>query len=387
MGRGRGRGYVRLQPEELDAVWERLKAGVAAKPAARELGLPEGTVRAYLVRCGGIRPAPRRRGVGRLSLVEREEISRGLAAGLSLRVIAGQLGRAASTISREVNGNGGRRGYRALRADRGAWARASRPKACKLATHARLRDIVEGKLRRRWSPQQISGWLARTYANDPEMQVSHESIYRTLFVQTRGALRRELTRYLRTGRVLRRPKGVRLPDGRGGRPNTLHISARPAEADDRAVPGHWEGDLVFGKNMSPLATLVERSTRYLMLVALPRGDHQADAVADALGAAITRLPKQLAKSLTWDLGHEMAAHQRFSAETGMTVYFCDPKSPWQRGSNENTNGLLRQYLPRRVNFRELTQDDFDAIATELNDRPRQTLGFKTPSEALAEVLR
>jgi transposase, IS30 family len=187
--------------------------------------------------------------------------------------------------------------------------------------------------------------------------------------------------------VLRRPKGVRLPDGRGGRPNTLHISERPAEADDRAVPGHWEGDLVFGKGMSPVATLVERSTRYLMLVALPDGNHKADAVADALSAAITTLPSKLAKSLTWDLGHEMAQHQRFSDETGMTVYFCDPKSPWQRGSNENTNGLLRQYLPRRQNFRQLTQHDFDAIAAELNDRPRQTLDFKTPSEALAEVLR
>ena len=292
-----------------------------------------------------------------------------------------------STISREVAGNGGRRGYRALRAERAAWSRATRPKRCKLAVHPRLRDIVEDKLRRRWSPQQISGWLARTYPSEAAMQISHESIYRTLFVQTRGALRRELTQYLRTGRVLRRPKGVRLPDGRGGRPNTLHISERPAEAADRAVPGHWEGDLVFGKNMSPVATLVERSTRYLMLVALPRGDHQADAVADALAAAITRLPKQLAKSLTWDLGHEMAQHARFSAETGVTVYFCDPKSPWQRGSNENTNGLLRQYLPRRLNFRELTQQDFDTIAGELNNRPRQTLHFKTPSEALAEVLR
>jgi len=376
---------VRLQPEELDAVWLRLKAGMAAKPVARELGLPEGTVRAYLVRCGGIRPVPRRRGVGRLSLVEREEISRGLAAGLSIRAIAGQLGRAASTISREVNRNGGRR-YRALRADRAAWSRASRPKACKLAIRPRWRDMVEEKLRCRWSPEQISGWLARTYANDPEMQVSHESIYRTLFVQSRGALRRELTQYLRTGRVLRRPKGVRLPDGRGGRPNTLHISQRPAEAADRAVPGHWEGDLVFGKNMSPVATLVERSTRYLLLVALPAGNHEADVVADALGAAITRLPKQLAKSLTWDLGSEMAAHQRFSAETGVTVYFCDPKSPWQRGSNENT-GLLRQYLPRTVNMRDYSQADFDAIADQLNGRPRQTLDFKTPSEALAEVLR
>jgi IS30 family transposase len=219
------------------------------------------------------------------------------------------------------------------------------------------------------------------------MQISHESIYRTLFVQSRGALRRELTRYLRTGRVLRRSKGVRLPDGRGGRPNTLHISARPAEADDRAVPGHWEGDLVFGKGMSPVATLVERSTRYLMLVALPRGDHQAEAVADALGVAILRLPTQLTKSLTWDLGNEMAQHQRFSAETGMTVYFCDPKSPWQRGTNENTNGLLRQYLPRRIDFRQFSQDHFDTIAAELNDRPRQTLDFKTPSEAMAEVLR
>lgn len=381
------RGYAWLQVEQTDALWQRLRAGMAAKPAARELGISTGTVRAYLVRCGGIQPVPQRRRPGYLSLLEREEISRGLAAGLSLRAIAAQLGRAPSTISREVAGNGGRRGYRALHADRVAWALASRPKRCKLAVQPGLRVIVEDKLRRRWSPQQISGWLARTYPSEAAMQISHESIYRTLFVQTRGALRRELTQCLRTGRVLRRPKGVRLPDGRGGRPNTLHISARPAEAEDRAVPGHWEGDLVFGKNMSPVATLVERSTRYLMLVALPRGDHQADAVADALGAAITRLPKQLAKSLTWDLGHEMAAHQRFSAETGMTVYFCDPKSPWQRGSNENTNGLLRQYLPRRLNFRELTQDDFDAIATELNDRPRQTLDFKTPSEALAEVLR
>jgi transposase, IS30 family len=381
------RGYSWLQVEQTDAVWQRLRAGMAAKPAARELGISTGTVRAYLVRCGGIQPALRRRRAGYLTLLEREEISRGLAAGLSFRKIGDRLQRAVSTISREVNLNGGRAKYRALAADRAAWARTARPKPCKLAMHSRLRVIVEDKLRRRWSPQQISGWLARTYANDPEMQVSHESIYRTLFVQSRGALRRELTRYLRTGRVLRRPKGVRLPDGRGGRPNTLHISARPAEAADRAVPGHWEGDLIFGKNMSPVATLVERSTRYLLLVALPRGDHQADAVADALAAAITRLPTHLAKSLTWDLGHEMAEHQRFTNATGMTVYFCDPKSPWQRGSNENTNGLLRQYLPRRLNFRELTQDHFDAIAAELNDRPRQTLGFQTPSEALAEVLR
>jgi IS30 family transposase len=376
-----------LTPEAIDQVWLRLRAGQAAKPTARQLGLCTGTVRAYLLRCGGIKPQPRRRGGCRLSVEEREEISRGLAAGLSYRVIAAGLGRNPSTVSREVAANSGRRQYRAARADRQAWTRATRPKVCKLAANLVLRDIVEEKLLLRWSPQQIAGWLKLTYPDSPEMLVSHESIYRTLYVQSRGALRKELSRYLRTGRVIRRPKGVRLPDGRGGRPNTLHISERPPEADDRAVPGHWEGDLVFGKGMSPVATLVERSTRFLMLVALPGGHHQADAVADALAAAITTLPKQLARSLTWDLGHEMAQHQRFTIETGVQVFFCDPKSPWQRGSNENTNGLLRQYLPRRLDFRTLTQADFDAIADQLNGRPRQTLGFKTPSQALAEVLR
>jgi IS30 family transposase len=376
-----------LTPEAIDQMWVRLRAGQAAKPTARELGLCTGTVRAYLLRCGGIRPQPRRRAPGRLSMAEREEISRGLAAGRSIRAIAAALGRSPSTVSREVNGNGGPRRYRAARADLQAWARAARPKACKLASNPVLRAIVEDKLQHRWSPQQIAGWLRLAYRRLPEMHVSHESIYRTLYVQSRGALRKELTRYLRTGRVIRRPKGVRLPNGRGGRPNTLHISERPAEAEDRAVPGHWEGDLVFGKAMSPVATLVERSTRDLMLVALPGGNHQADAVADALAAAITTLPEQLARSLTWDLGHEMAQHQRLTIATGVQVYFCDPKSPWQRGSNENTNGRLRQYLPRRLDFRTLTQADLDAIAHELNERPRQTLGIKTPSQALAEVLR
>jgi IS30 family transposase len=381
------RRYQKLSPAAVDEIWIRLRAGHAAKPIARQLGLPEGTVRAYLVRCGGIRPDPRRRASGRLSFEEREEISRGLAGGMTMRAIAAQLGRAPSTVSREVAANGGRRRYRAHLSDRTAWSRATRPKSCKLAANPVLRAIVEEKLRRRWSPQQIAGWLKVSYPHDSEMQVSHESIYRTLFVQSRGALRRELTQYLRTGRVIRRPKGVRLPDGRGGRPNILHISERPPEAEDRAVPGHWEGDLVFGKNMSPVATLVERSTRFLMLVALPDGNHKADVVADALAAAVTTLPTHLARSLTWDQGHEMAEHQRFTNATGIEVYFCDPKSPWQRGSNENTNGLLRQYLPRRIDFRTLTQADFDAIAQELNERPRQTLGFKTPSQALAEVLR
>ena len=378
--------YEKLTPVAIDELWVRLRSGKAAKPAARELGLGTSTVRAYLLRCGGIRPEPRRRAAGRLTLAEREEISRGLAAGCSRRRIAAGLGRAPSTVSREVAANGGARRYRAARADRQAWSRAARPKPCKLATRPVLRDMVEEKLQRRWSPQQIAGWLKLAFPTSPEMQVSHETIYRTLFVQSRGALRRELTRYLRTGRVIRRPKGVRMPDGRGGRPNILHISERPAEADDRAVPGHWEGDLVFGKNMSPVATLVERSTRFVMLVALPSGNHQADVVADALTAAITTLPEQLAKTLTWDQGHEMADHQRFTIQTGVQVYFCDPKSPWQRGSNENTNGLLRQYLPRRLDFRTLTQTDLDAIAQELNERPRQTLGFKTPSQAFAEAV-
>ena len=378
--------YERLTPQAIDQVWVRLKAGEAAKPTARALGLCTGTVRAYLIRCGGVRPEPRRRAADRLSVADREEISRGLAAGESIRAIAAGVGRAPSTVSREVNANGGRRGYRAVRADQRAWARATRPKVCKLAKDPMLRAIVEDKLTHRWSPQQIAGWLKRTYPQDPRMQVSHESIYRSLCVQSRGALNKELTRYLRTGRVLCRPKGVRTPDGRGSRLNTVHISARPPEVADRAVPGHWEGDLVFGKAMSPVATLVERTTRYLMLVALPRGDHRADAVAHALAEAVTTLPKALTKSLTWDLGHEMAQHQQFTIATGVQVYFCDPKSPWQRGSNENTNGLLRQYLPRRLDFRTLTQADLDTIAAELNNRPRQTLGFQTPSESLAEAL-
>jgi len=303
-----------------------------------------------------------------------------------LRSIAAGLGRAASTVSREVAANGGRPRYRAARAEQQAWIRATRPKRCKLAEQPVLGDIVAEKLRRRWSPQQIAGWLKSTDPDDPEMQVSHETIYRTLFIQSRGALRKELTAHLRTKRVTRRPAGTRLPDGRGNRPGIINISQRPAEADDRAVPGHWEGDLVFGKRMSPVATLVERSTRFVMLVALPNG-HKADLVADALAAKITTLPAALTRSLTWDQGNEMAEHARFTQETGIDVYFCDPKSPWQRGSNDNTNGLLRQYLPRTLDFNTLTQDDFDAIADELNGRPRQTLGFKTPSQALAEVLR
>ena len=353
---------------------------------AGQMRVNPSTVRDLLHRTGGIRPVPKRRWVVRLSLAEREEISRGLAAGLSLRAIAAGLGRAPSTVSREVLGNGGRTRYRAAFADKMAWSRAARPKATKLAMSPALAALVTAKLERDWSPQQIAGWLHIEFADDGRMQVSHESIYRSLFVQTRGGLRKELTAHLRTGHATRRPAGSRQPDGRGNRPGILHISERPAEAADRAVPGHWEGDLVFGKRMSPVATLVERSTRFVMLVALPDG-HKADLVADALAAKITTLPAALTRTLTWDQGNEMAAHARFTEATGIEVYFCDPKSPWQRGSNENTNGLLRQYLPKTLDFRTLTQADFDAIADHLNERPRQTLGFKTPSQALAEVLR
>jgi IS30 family transposase len=375
-----------LSPVEVDEVWRRWRSGQAVKVLAREMRRNPSTVRDLLKRTGGIRPVPRRRWELRLSLPEREEISRGLAAGESLRVIAAGLGRAPSTVSREVAGGGGRAGYRALAADQAAWTRAARPKQTKLARWPGLRAMVEDKLELSWSPEQIAGWLRRRFPTGTVMHVSHETIYRSLFVQSRGDLRHELTRHLRTGRATRRPAGRRLPDGRGVRPNILNISQRPAEAADRAVPGHWEGDLVFGRGMSPVATLVERATRYLMLIGLPHG-HQADYVADALAAAITTLPRQLTRSLTWDQGHEMAEHARFTVETGVAVYFCDPKSPWQRGSNENTNGLLRQYLPRHVSMRDYSQDDLDDIAAELNGRPRQTLGFKTPSEALNEALR
>jgi IS30 family transposase len=375
-----------LSPDEVDEVWRRWRSGEAVKVLARAMRRHPSTVRDLLKRCGGVRPAPRRRGLLRLSLTEREEISRGLAAGLSYRAIAAGLRRAPSTVSREVANNDGRQAYRALHADAAAWTRACRPKATKLSRRPGLCSMVEEKLALRWSPEQISGWLRRRFPTGVEMHVSHETIYRSLFVQSRGDLRHELTRYLRTKRAMRRPSGTRLPDGRGARLYELSISDRPAEVADRAVPGHWEGDLVFGREMTAIATLVERATRYALLVALPDG-HKAEQVADALATSIQALPRQLARSLTWDQGNEMAEHARFSVATGVAVYFCDPKSPWQRGSNENTNGLLRQYLPRTTNMQALTQDQLDTIAAELNGRPRQTLQFQTPSEALAKVLR
>lgn len=337
----------------------------------------------YLAR----RPAPERtRSPLRLSLAEREEISRGVAAGESLRSIARRLGRSPSTVSREVAGNGGARRYRAVVADRAALKRARRPKPAKLSVHPELCALVESKLELRWSPQQISGWLSETFPDRPEMQVSHETIYLSLFVQSRGALRKELTRYLRRGQATRRPRARRAYDGGRGKIRAMvHISERPAEVEDRAVPGHWEGDLVFGTAHSAMATLVERHSRFVMLVGLPNG-HTADVVAEALSAKIAELPERLRGSITWDQGKEMARHARFSVDTGVPVYFCDPHSPWQRGSNENTNGLLRQYFPKRTPL-PLDQAALDAVADELNGRPRQTLGWKTPSQVLDQALR
>jgi IS30 family transposase len=318
-------------------------------------------------------------------MAEREEISRGVAAGEPCRQIAARLGRAPSTVSRELVRNGGRGRYRALVADAAAFRRAQRPKLAKLAVEPRLRAVVEAKLALRWSPEQIAGWLPLAYPQDPVMRVSHETIYLSLFVQSRGALRRELQRCLRTGRAMRYPRAKRLPQGRGQLRGTLHIRERPAEAADRAVPGHGEGDLVFGKRPSAVGTLVERHSRYVLLFPLPDG-FTAERMRPALTDAILRLPQQPRRSLTWDHGREMAEHAQFTVDSGVQVYLCDPRSPWQRGTNENTHGLLRQYLPKSADLRQLDQAALDAIAAELNGRPRQTLGFKTPSQALAEAL-
>jgi IS30 family transposase len=376
----------RLSELERWRIAELAARGLTTRLIAKEIGRAHNAVARHL---RVMRRPPARepvRSALRLSLSEREEISRGLAGGESLRTIARRLGRAASTISREVTANGGRRRYRACRADKAALARMRRPKVSKLAACSRLRAVVEAKLELRWSPTQISGWLVDSFPDDPEMRVSHETIYLSLFVQARGALRKELTRYLRSGHTTRRPKGHTVMNGQGQLRGVLNIRERPAEAEDRAVPGHWEGDLLFGKRMRAIATLVERKTRFVMLIALPNG-HAADVVADALAAKITELPEQLRRSLTWDQGKEMASHARFTIKTGVPVYFCDPRSPWQRGSNENTNGLLRQYFPKRTEIAHYTQAELDAVAAELNGRPRQTLGFKTPSHALDEALR
>jgi IS30 family transposase len=375
-----------LSAGEQDEVWARWRQGQSLWLIARQLGKRVPSVRAFVLQTGGVQHHPPRRAQRSLSMAEREEISRGVAAGEPCRQIAARLGRASSTVSRELARNGGRARYRAQAADGAAFRRAQRPKPAKLAVQPRLRAVVEAKLALRWSPQQIAGWLPLAYPQDPVMRVSHETIYLSLFIQSRGALRRELQHCLRTGRAMRYPRGKRLPQGRGQLRDTLHISQRPAEAADRAVPGHWEGDLVLGKRPSAVGTLVERHSRYVLLFPLADG-LTAQSMRPALTAAVVRLPQQLRRSLTWDHGKEMAEHLQFSIDSGVQVYFCDPRSPWQRGTNENTNGLLRQYLSRGADLRQFDQAALDAIATELNDRPRQTLGFKTPSQVLAEALR
>jgi len=344
-----------------------------------------GMLRSLIASTGGRQPRELRRSELRLSLAEREEISRGLVAGDSCRQIARRLGRAPSTVSREICRNGGRGRYRACAADRIAFTRARRPKATKLSSFPQLRHAVEALLKLRWSPQQIAGWLARVSLGDREFRVSHETIYLALFVQPRATLSKQLTRHLRSRRKVRSPRTPHVVNGQGQLRNAVHISERPAEAEDRTVPGHWEGDLVLGKGNSAIATLVERCSRFTVLVRLPNG-RTSKAVLDALKERIATLPQPLVRSLTWDRGTEMAQHAEFTSETGLQLYFCDPRSPWQRGSNENTNGLLRQYYPKGTSLAAVTQQQLDTVAAELNDRPRQTLGFRSPSELFDEAV-
>jgi len=374
-----------LGSAEREQIWVRWREGEPIWKIALALDRTSRTVCDELDRGGGISPCPRRRAPRTLSLHEREEISRGLAAQQSLCSIARRLCRSASSISREVSRNGGPSAYRAGRADQRAWDRARRPKACLLARSPRLRQCVAEKLQLQWSPQQIAAWLVRHYPSDQSMRVSHETIYRTLFVQARGALKRELTAHLRSHRKRR---GARHAQGAGARGGSivgeLSIRERPAEAEDRAVPGHWEGDLLCGSSGSQIATLVERHSRLVMLQKIP--DKNSVRVAHALARKIKQLPKELRRSLAWDRGIEMASHKQFTLATDVKVYFCDPYSPWQRGSNENTNGLLRQYFPKGRDLSVYSQAQLDEIADRLNGRPRQTLGWQTPAERFAETV-
>jgi IS30 family transposase len=367
---------------ELALIWQRWREGTLFPQIARELELPTEAVSYLIIKHGGIAPSERRRSGVTLTALEREEVSRGIATGKSCRAIARDLGRAPSSVSREIRRNGGRRDYRAQLADSDAWSRARRPKICELAKNERLRDLVSSKLADDWSPEQISHWLVKTYPDEPLMHVSHETIYRTLYVQGRGALKKELVAHLRRSRGYRKnPKAQRVGLGRGQIADAIPISMRPPEATDRAVPGHWEGDLLAGSGQSQIATLVERKSRFVMLLRLK--DRTAVTVAKALSRRIQKLPESLKQSLTWDRGLEMAYHKSFTVATDVKVYFCDPQSPWQRGSNENTNGLLRQYLPKGTDLKNITQHELDGIALKLNTRPRETLNWETPAEVLA----
>ena len=364
---------------EVVKIWKLWQEGKSTKEIGRVLDRGGSTIHGQLAVYGGIRPRPRCRSARALSLAEREEISRGIAARRSIRSIALVLGRAPSTVSREIALNGGDDNYRASVADQRAWGRAHRRKPCCLSRCPRLRQLVEEKLADDWAPQQIAGWLKYTYPDDKSLHVSHETIYRSLFIQARGALKKEFVQYLRSGRTIRRSaKASRKGHGKGKIEDMVSIRERPASVEDRAVPGHWEGDLIAGSNNSYIATLVERHSRYVMLAKV--SNKKTETVINALIEHAHQLPRELYESLTWDRGLEMADHKRFTLATDVAVYFCDPRSPWQRGSNENTNGLLRHYFPKRTDLSVHSQQHLDMIAAKLNRRPRQTLGFQTPAE-------
>ena len=369
---------IKYTDEMRSYIWDRYQQGHSVKAIGRSFNRSSSSIHTQLSRSGGIRPADRKRPSKSLTLGEREEISRGLVVGLSIRAIASQLDRPPSTISREISRNGGCSQYRAALADQSAWYRALRPKACKLVLNRPLCRAVERKLRRKWSPQQIAGWLKREHPDSEWSQVSHETIYRSLFIQARGAFKKELQAFLRSKRSIRRARTSTLKDaGRGGMPNAVSIRERPASVEDRAVPGHWEGDLIEGSNKSYIATLVERHTRYVMLAKLE--NKRTETVVNALIKQAHKLPGELYQSLTWDRGSEMTGHQRFTLATDIQVYFCDPQSPWQRGSNENTNRLLRDYLPKGTDLSVYSQKELNWIARELNERPRKTLEYETPA--------
>ena len=382
--RYRGDHGRRLTNAQRLDIRRRVAAGERFETAAAAVGCSTKSIQRLVVRHGGMRPRSRPRSPLRLSLAEREEISRGLRSGSALRTIARLLGRSPSTVSREVVTNGGRQKYRAWRAEETAARRARRPKPAKLNRCPRLRAEVARLLAERWSPEQIAHRLVHDHPEDQEMRVSHETIYRSLFVQARGSLRTELAACLRSGRARRRPH---KRAGQSGRLNNMvMLSERPAEAEDRAVPGHWEGDLLIGRaGLSAIGTLVERHSRYVMLLHLPNG-RTADEVRKALQLQIATLPDHLKLSLTWDQGKEMAEHMAFAVESGVPVFFCDPHSPWQRGSSENTNGLLRQYFPKGDDLAVYSEPQLQAVAHQLNGRPRQTLGWMKPCEVLARIV-
>jgi IS30 family transposase len=365
--------------EQKALMWDRWKKGESLGSIARLFDRHHPSIERIIREHGGIRPPERRRSSRALTLAEREVISRGIAAGCSVRSIAASLSRAPSTISREIKRNGGQHGYRASQAEQAAWDRAHRPKTCKLVKNRALARIVARKLRLEWSPEQIAGWLKHTHPDDEHCQVSHETIYKSLFIQARGALKKELLQHLRRTRMMRRSRHhTQKTEDHGRITDTVSIRERPASVEDRAVPGHWEGDLLFGSRNSQIATLVERHTRYVMLAKV--GSKDTETVIHALIKQAQTLPRELYKSLTWDRGKEMAAHKRFTLATDIKVYFCDPHNPWQRGSNENTNGLLRQYFPKGMDLSSVSQAKLNTVARRLNERPRKTLNFETPAE-------